>query len=279
MIQNSFNGNATLYLIPTPIGNLEDITLRAINTLKLVDYILCEDTRVTSLLLKHLKISKRLVSCHEFNEDKIKDKILKDLLLGKNIGLVTDQGSPIISDPGYRVVKYLTDNNVNVVALPGATAFVPAIMCSGINSNHFLFYGFLNNKHSKRMNELQLLKNNPYTLVFYESVHRIKDALNDIYEVFGNREVCLCRELSKVHEEIIRKPISDLISDGFTEKGEFVLIVQGNTEKSDFSNISVEEHVKMYLDEGLEEKEAIKAVAKDRKTKKSDIYKQYHINK
>ena len=279
MIQKSFENNNILYLIPTPIGNFEDITIRAIEKLKEVDYILCEDTRVSSVLLSHFNISKKLVSCHEFNEDKIKGRILEDIKSGKKLGLITDQGSPIISDPGYRVVKYLTENGVTVVALPGATAFVPALMTSGINSNHFLFYGFLNSKRSKRISELNNLKQFRYALVFYESVHRLKETLCDMYEVFGNRDVCICRELTKIHEEIIRLPLSQLIDYDFTLKGEFVLIVDGNNLETDYSGISVYEHVKMYIDEGLEEKDALKKVAKDRGIKKSDIYKEYHTNK
>ena len=279
MVQNSFEKENALYLIPTPIGNFDDITIRALDILKKVDYILCEDTRVSSILLSHFNISKKLVSCHEFNEDKIKEKVLRDVSSGMNVGLIADQGSPIISDPGYRIVRYLTENEINVIALPGATAFVPAIMTSGINSNRFLFYGFLNNKKSKRISELRKLKNIQYSLIFYESVHRIKDTLNDMYEVFGNRNICICRELTKVYEEIIRKPLQEILNYDITLKGEFVLVVEGNNLDTDFSELSIEEHVKMYIEEGEEEKEALKLVAKDRGVKKSDIYKKYHMNK
>ena len=279
MIQNSFDNNPALYLIPTPIGNLDDITIRAINVLKDVDYLLCEDTRVTSNLLKHFDIEKKLVSCHEFNEDKIKEKILNDIKGGKNIGLVTDQGSPMISDPGYKVVKCLKENKVKVIALPGPTAFVPALMDSGINSNRFVFYGFLNNKKGKRKKELEGLKREKFTLIFYEAVHRVKDTLNDIYDVFGDRKVCLCRELSKLHEEIITMSLSEIINLDITLKGEFVIIVEGDNSITDFSGLSIFEHVQLYLNDGVSKNEAIKMVARDRNVRKSDIYKDYHTNK
>ena len=171
MVQKSYDGRPTLYLIPTPIGNMKDITERSISLLQSVDLILCEDTRTSSLLLKNFNISKRLVSCHEFNENKIKDFVVGELKSGKNIGLITDQGSPIISDPGYIVCRYVIENGFNVVGLPGATAFVPALISSGISSNHFLYYGFLSAKSSKQLQELEVLKNYPFTIIFYEAPH------------------------------------------------------------------------------------------------------------
>ena len=279
MIQKSYDGKNALYLIPTPIGNMEDITMRALNILKLVDYVLCEDTRVTKVLLDYFNLKKKLVSCHEHNEDTVKKRVLEDLKDGKNIGLVTDQGSPIISDPGYRVVEYVTQNNQNVIALPGATAFVPALMTSGIDSSKFIFYGFTNAKHSKRIKELEILKPMQYTIVFYEAVHRIKEFIDDLYNAFGNRKVVIARELSKLHEEIYRGSLEELKNCDITLKGEFVIVVGGNKENIDYSDISIIEHVKMYIEEGNSEKDAIKLVAKDRKVAKSDIYKEYHINK
>lgn len=158
MRQSSYDGRGSLYLIPTPIGNLDDITIRALNTLKMVDIILCEDTRETGKLLKKYDIKKRLVSCHEFNEEKVKSVVVDDLKNGLNIGLVTDQGTPIISDPGYIVVKEVIANNLNVISLPGATAFVPALTSSGIYPSQFLFYGFLNAKDSKQKNRITVFK-------------------------------------------------------------------------------------------------------------------------
>lgn len=279
MIQNSYNNQSALYLLPTPIGNFEDITIRTLNLLEKVDYLLCEDTRVTRVLLNHFNIKKKLVSCHEHNEDFIKKQVLIDVKNGLNVGLVTDQGSPILSDPGYKVVEYLAKNKVNVIGLPGATAAIPALMVSGIDSTHFLFYGFLNSKSNKRIKELNVLKSLPYTLVFYEAVHRINNFLQDVYEVFGNRNICICRELTKIHEEIYRGTIKEVLDHDIILKGEFVIVIEGNNEMLNFSDMSIVEHVKMYIDEGNSEKEAIKLVAKDRNEKKSDIYKQYHLNK
>lgn len=279
MIQNSYNNQSALYLLPTPIGNFEDITIRTLNLLEKVDYLLCEDTRVTRVLLNHFNIKKKLVSCHEHNEDFIKKQVLIDVKNGLNVGLVTDQGSPILSDPGYKVVEYLAKNKVNVIGLPGATAAIPALMVSGIDSTHFLFYGFLNSKSNKRIKELNVLKSLPYTLVFYEAIHRINNFFHDVYKVFGNRNICICRELTKIHEEIYRGTIKEILDHDIILKGEFVIVIEGNNEMLNFSDMSIVEHVKMYIDEGNSEKDAIKLVAKDRNEKKSDIYKQYHLNK
>jgi 16S rRNA (cytidine1402-2'-O)-methyltransferase len=279
MVQKSYDGNPALYLIPTPIGNMEDITLRAINTLKMVDYVLSEDTRVTSQLLKNLNISKKLVSCHEYNEDEIKDRILNDIISGKNIGLVTDRGTPIISDPGYKVVKYLTEHNVNVISLPGATAFVPSLTASGISPSPFIFYGFLNAKSNKRKEELEKLKNEKYTIIFYEAVHRIEKTLNDIKDIFGDRNISLNREISKVYEEIYRGTISEVLNDLDVIKGEFVIVVEGNKEEICYDDVDILEQVKIYMEDGIKEMDAIKKVAKERGVSKSEIYKEYHTRK
>ena len=218
MIQRSYDDNASLYLIPTPIGNLDDITIRALNTLKQVDVLLCEDTRDTGLLLKKYDIKKTLVSCHEYNEDKIIDKVIGYLEKGKNVGLVTDQGSPIISDPGYIISRAVIDAGYNVISLPGATAFVPALSMSGIEPYPFLFYGFLNAKDSKQKNELMNLKDLRYTLIFYESVHRMEKTLRNMLEVLGDRNIAICREISKIHEEICRDKISNILQIVSTQK-------------------------------------------------------------
>lgn len=279
MRQSSYDGRASLYLIPTPIGNLEDITIRALNTLKMVDVILCEDTRETGKLLKKYDIKKRLVSCHEFNEEKVKSVVVNDLKTGLNIGLVTDQGTPIISDPGYIVVKEVIANNLNVISLPGATAFVPALTSSGIFPSQFLFYGFLNSKDSKQKTELQSLKNLNCTLIFYEAPHRLKNTLTNMLNVLGDRNISISREISKIHEEILRDKISNLIDVADTLKGEFVLVVDGNHDVVDYSEMSIIEHVKLYVEDGMDEKDAIKLVAKERQVAKSIIYKEYHLGK
>ncbi len=276
MIQKSFNDTASLYLIPTPIGNLDDITVRSLNTLKTVDVILCEDTRDTGLLLSHYDIKKKLMSCHEYNEDKMIDTVVSMLKDGLNIGLVTDQGTPIISDPGYIVSRGVIEAGFNVISLPGATAFVPALTSSGIEPSPFLFYGFLNSKSSKQKTELKSLKDLKYTIIFYESVHRMKETLSNMLEILGDRKIAVCRELSKIHEEIVRDNISNIIPLVDTMKGEFVIVVEGNKKKVDFSELDVIEHVKMYVEDGMKEMDAIKQVAKERGVAKSIIYSEYH---
>ena len=223
MIQHSYDDSASLYLIPTPIGNLEDITIRSLNTLKQVDVILCEDTRDTGLLLQKYDIKKTLISCHEHNESKITTKVISYLEKGLNVGLVTDQGSPIISDPGYIVTRDVIAAGYNVISLPGATAFVPALSMSGIEPYPFLFYGFLNSKESKQKRELKVLKDLSYTLIFYESVHRMEKTLKNMLDIFGDRNIAISREISKIHEEVCRDKISKIIPLVSQMKGEFVI--------------------------------------------------------
>ena len=279
MIKKSYENSACLYLIPTPIGNLEDITIRSLNTLKSVDLLLCEDTRDTGILLQNYDIHKKLMSCHEYNESKMIDTVVSMIKEGKNIGLVTDQGTPIISDPGFLIARGVIEAGLPVVSLPGATAFVPALTVSGIEPSPFLFYGFLNAKNSKQIEELKSLKELKYTIIFYESVHRMKDTLTNILEVFGNREIAICRELSKIHEEIARGTIEELIPFVDSMKGEFVLVVSGNKTTVDYSQLDVFEHVKLYTEDGMSEMDAIKLVAKERGVPKSVIYNEYHNRK
>ena len=279
MIQHSYDDSASLYLIPTPIGNLDDITVRALNTLKQVDVLLCEDTRDTGLLLKKYDIKQTLLSCHEYNEDKIVGKVIDYLEKGKNIGLVTDQGSPIISDPGYIISRAVINAGYNVISLPGATAFVPALSMSGIEPSPFLFYGFLSAKDSKQKGELKSLKDLKYTLIFYESVHRMEKTLKNMLEVLGDRNIAICREISKIHEEVCRNKISNILQFVSQMKGEFVIIVEGNKEKVDYNSLDVIEHVKLYTEDGISEKDAIKLVAKERNVAKSVIYNEYHNRK
>lgn len=278
MIQRSFDNSPSLYLIPTPIGNIDDITVRSLNTLKMVDEILCEDTRDTGLLLHKYNIKKKLTSCHEYNENDIIDYVIKKLDNGKNLGLVTDQGTPIISDPGYIVSKQVIEKGYNVISLPGATAFVPALTSSGIEPSPFLYYGFLNSKSGKQIQELTSLKDIKFTIIFYEAVHRLKKTLSNILDVFGDRNICLCRELTKIYEEYIRGRISEIIPIVDDLKGEFVIVVEGNKEVIDYSNLDIVDHVKMYLDE-MSEMKAIKQVAKERRVAKSIIYNEYHKRK
>lgn len=267
-----------LYLIPTPIGNLDDITIRGLKTLELVDVILCEDTRETSKLLSKYNIRKRLVSCHEFNEDKMKDKVLNYLDSGLNVGLVTDQGTPLISDPGYKVVEFIANHDYNIVSLPGATAFVPALTISALPPEPFTFYGFLNAKNNKQIKELESLRNHPYTIIFYEAPHRLISTLNNIKDVFGDRNICVVREISKKFEQALRGKISSILEMDFPLKGEFVIVVEGAKIEFDFSSMTIKEHVDFYIKDGNTKNEAIKLVAKERGIPKSIIYKEYHEN-
>lgn len=276
MSQKSYNNSPTLYLIPTPIGNLEDITLRAINILKKVEVIFCEDTRVTALLLNHLDIKKKLISSHKFNESMNDDKLLEYLNNGVDVGLVTDRGTPIISDPGYELVKVAISNNFNVVALPGPTAFVPALIASGLSPQPFLFYGFLNSKESKMKKELEELKNEKATIIFYEAPHRIQSTLSIIRDILGNRNACISREISKKFEEIYRGTIDELLLETIEIKGEIVLIVAGNNEVNHYNHLTIIEHVNLYIKEGYSSKDAIKKVSNDRGLNKSEVYKEYH---
>lgn len=276
MWQTSYDNSATLYLVPTPIGNLEDMTFRAINVLKSVDVVFSEDTRVTSLLLNHYEIKKHLISLHDHNEDTVKDKVLEYLKSDKSVAIVTDRGTPIISDPGYKTVKYVTDNGYNVVALPGANAFVPALISSGIEPSPFLFYGFLNSKETKRRQELDNLKFSKYTIIFYEAPHRIEKTMSDILDIMGDRIVSLSREISKKFESIYRGNISTLLPTLADIKGEFVIVVSPYVENNNNSELSLVDNVNLYIENGMYVMDAIKLVARERKISKSVVYNEYH---
>ena len=275
MLQNSYDGKPTLYLISTPIGNLDDITYRSVKILNDVDVIFSEDTRVTLNLLNYLGINKKLIALHEHNEDMAKEKVLEYLKNGNNIALVTDRGTPIISDPGYKTVKYITDNNYNVVALPGPTAFVPALITSGLAPQPFLFYGFLDSKDSLKRSELERLSDEEETIIFYEAPHRIIRTLNMMLEIFGDRNISISREISKRFETIYRGKISDVINI-IPEKGEFVIIVEGVKDKIVDNNITIKDAVDNYIRTGFDVMTSIKKVAKDRNVPKNVIYKEYH---
>ena len=278
MWQRSYDDKATLYLIPTPIGNLDDMTLRGIKILKEVKVIFSEDTRVTRNLLNNFDIKKKLISLHDHNEDIVKDKVLEFLNSGFNVGLVTDRGTPIISDPGYKTVKYVTSLGYNVVALPGANAFVPALITSGIEPMPFTFYGFLDSKSSRRRKELEKLRDVTNTIIFYEAPHRIKETMKLILDVFGDRLVSLSREISKRYESVYRGSISELIPTLDNIKGEFVIVVEGNKNNNDtnINNDYIVDSINYYIDNGLSKKDAIKLVANINKISKNDVYTLYH---
>ena len=277
MSQKSYDNSPTLYLIPTPIGNMEDITIRAVNTLKIVDVVFCEDTRVTGQLLKYLDISKKLISSHNYNESGNKEKLLEYLSSGSNVGLVSDRGTPIISDPGYELAKIAIEEGYNVVSLPGATALIPALTSSGISPMPFYYYGFLNSKDSARRKELEFLKNIDATLILYEAPHRINKTLKDLGNILGNnRKICISREITKKYEEIYRGTIGELIEQNNEYKGELVVVVEGNKETTEYKSLTVAEHVNLYIEDGKSSMDAIKIVAKERGMKKSEVYDIYH---
>ena len=275
--QKSFiNDKATLFLVATPIGNLSDITYRAVETLKTVDYIFAEDTRVSKTLLMHYDIKTPLDSYHEYNKEEKGNKILELLNNGKNVALISDAGMPIISDPGYNVSKKAMEEGFNVVIIPGVSASLSALVVSGINPHPFLFYGFLSNKMQARRKELETIKDKKETLIFYETPHRIEEFLKDCLSILGDRKMALCRELTKKFEEIVRGNISEVIEILPEIKGEMVIVIEGNTETFDFTNLTVIEHVNLYIKEGKSTMDAIKLVAKDRNVKKQEIYDIYH---
>lgn len=273
MIQESYKDSekGTLYIVPTPIGNKDDITLRAIEILKKVDFICAEDTRTSSILLNMFNISKPLKACHIFNESKIKNKIVKELEIGKNVALISDQGTPLLSDPGYELVCEVIKNDLNVVSLPGPSALLPALNMSGIEANKFLFYGFLNSKTSVAKKELEALKNIEFTLVFYEAPHRLQSTLKLMQEIFGNRKISISREISKLHEEIFRGTVEDAIEFYKDPKGEIVIVVEKCKKESIDINDILEE-VKNETKKGLSNKDAVKLISKKYGVSKNLLY-------
>lgn len=279
MIQKSYENSeyGKLYLIPTPIGNLDDITLRAIKTLEMVDIVYAEDTRETLNLLKYLKINKKVESCHKYTEMKHKDKIVQILKLGKNIGYVTDRGTPLISDPGNVIVDESIKQNITVIALPGPNALLPAINMSGLSNERFLFYGFLNSKQSLAKKELIDLKDIKQTIIFYESPHRITDTLSQILDVFGNRNIAIVREISKIHEEVMRDNIENILKISDTLKGEMVIIVEGNT-KEETLEVNYTEEIDKLLTQGYSKRDAIREIADKYNVSKNKLYNEFKEN-
>lgn len=273
----------TLYLCATPIGNLEDITLRVLRILKEADLIAAEDTRNTIKLLNHFEIKTPLTSYHEFNKVEKGPVLIAQLLEGKSIALVTDAGTPAISDPGELLVQMAVENSIPVTSLPGACACVTALTISGLSTRRFCFEAFLPQDKKERRRILDSLSDETRTIVIYEAPHRLISTLEELLRILGNRKISLCRELTKLHETAFRTTLEDSISY-YREneaKGEFVLVIEGRSfedialrETDDWMKLSVEEHMKLYLDQGLDKKDAMKAVAKDRKVSKQDIYRQ-----
>ncbi len=276
MKQKSYDGSNSLYIVPTPIGNMEDITIRALNILKNADIVFAEDTRETSKLLNYYDIKgAKLISSHKFNENENLDKVMEFLKEGVKVALVSDRGTPGISDPGYSLIRQVIKNNYNVICLPGPTAFVPAMVMSGFSTDRFLFYGFLNSKSSKQKKELESLKTIDVPIIFYESPHRVISTLNNIKDILGNRKIAISREISKKYEEIIRGNISSIIKEIEKIKGEIVIIVEKDDDNK-IIDIPLLDHINMYIDLGYSSKEAIKMVANERNIPKSVVYNEYH---
>ena len=272
--------NGKLFIIATPIGNLGDITYRAVEVLNDVDLIAAEDTRQTLKLLNHLKISKPLISYYKEIEKNKSIVIIDKLKEGKNIALVSDAGTPGISDPGEYVIKQAIKEEIKVIPIPGPCAAISALICSGINTNQFLFIGFLSAKKKEKVDKLNEVKKYTSTLVFYEAPHKIKETLTCMLEILGDRNISIARELTKIHEEFIRGKISEIINT-IEERGEMVIIVEGakisesEIEKEKRNKMTIEEHYKFYEKMGLEKKEIIKKIAKDRNVSKNEIYQQF----
>lgn len=275
--QKSFDDtSATLFLVATPIGNLEEMSVRAINTLKEVDCIAAEDTRNTVKLLNHFEIKTKLMSHHEHNWKQSIPKILELLKDGKNIALVSDAGYPAISDPGYELVQAAIQEGYGVVPISGPNACLNALVVSGIAPQPFTFYGFLDHQDKTKKKELQALKNHQETLVFYESPYRVEKTLSIMLEIFGDRNMALCRELTKRHEEIIRGTISEIIPLCETLKGEMVLVVEGAKEiETQDEDVDIIAEIEKRLSQGVSSKDAIKDVAKTFQLKKNEVYDLY----
>ncbi len=269
-----------LYICPTPIGNLEDMTYRTVRILNEVDLIAAEDTRHSIKLLNHFDISKPLTSYHEHNKDSKGDYLIKKLIDGENIALISDAGMPGISDPGEEIIKQAIENNIEIEVLPGATASITALVGSGLETAKFAFEGFLDRDKKNRRLQLEDIKEERRTIIFYESPHRLKDTLKDMLRVLGNRKISVNREITKKYQEIIREDIEGVINI-FNEKevkGEFVLIVEGfkgeKTITNSYDDLTDREYVLKLIEDGINKKDAIKTVCKERKLKKDIVYKQ-----
>lgn len=276
-MQKSFEtSQKKLYIVSTPIGNLSDMTYRAVDVLKMVDVILAEDTRNSGILLKHYKIDTKMMSYHEFNKNEKEKLILEMLDDGKNIALISDAGTPGISDPGYEIIKSAIDQGFDVISIPGASAILTALVSSGLVIQPFTFIGFLPRKKSEAKALLSTYVLRKETLVIYESPLRIDKTNGLLREILGNRKVSYARELTKKFETIYRMDLDKTMSETFDNRGEYVIVIEGNKEEIVYEN-SIADHVKKYMDLGHDEKEAMKLVAKDRKISKSDVYREYKI--
>lgn len=269
----SFDSGPILYLVATPIGNLKEFSPRAIEVLSSVSLIASEDTRNTLNLLNYFNIKNKLISYHEHNESTISLKLLEELKNGHSIAICSDAGYPLISDPGKTITQKAIENGFAVSVINGSSAFIPALIASNLPTQHFYFYGFLDARHSRRLKELEALKNIKDTLIFYESPHRIKETLDDLHSVFGPRNFSLARELTKIHEEYIRGTLDEVLNlDPNTLKGEMVLVVAGNSCEESYNDDKIIDELKEYLNQGITKKEAVRLVSQKLSLNKNHVY-------
>lgn len=272
------NNYGILYIVATPIGNLEDITLRAIRVLKEVDLIAAEDTRHTLKLLNHLNISKTMISYHRHNEEVRVEELIKELKDGKNIAVVSDAGTPGICDPGEIIIKKCIKENIKIVPIPGACAMINALIVSGIDTSEFTFLGFLPLNKKNRRNKLEEIKISNKTILLYEAPHKLKNTLNDLEKVLEDRKIVIAREITKIYEEYIRGTVDEILEIVDQLKGEMIIVIEKSKEEikeNQYENLTLEEHFKLYKKQGLEKKEIIKKIAKDRNVNKNEIYKYF----
>lgn len=272
--------SGNLYLVATPIGNLEDITLRALKILKKVDLIAAEDTRNTLKLLNYFEISKPLISYHRHNEEIKCDNLITKLQNGENIAIVSDAGTPGISDPGEIIVKKAIENNIKIIPIPGACAAINALICSGLDTREFTFLGFLPLNKKLRKEKLEEIKNKKDTVILYEAPHKLKNTLQDLKNILDNRQVVLARELTKIHEEFIYGTIDEIIEKADNLKGEMIILIEGNSmafssAENELNSLSFDEHFEYYKNLGFDKKEIIKKIAKDRGLNKNEVYMKF----
>ena len=270
-----------LYLVATPIGNLDDITLRAIKIIESVDIIAAEDTRQTGKLLKHLGISKPMIIYHRHNEDDKKEELIKLLNEGKSIGIITDAGTPGISDPGEIVVKRAIEEGIEVIPIPGACALINGLVASGLNTKEFIFYGFISINNKLRENTFKDMKRQNKTIIMYEAPHRLLKTINDIKNQFGDIYIVIAKELTKIHEKFIRGKISDIEKVIENPKGEYIILFESNgkseevIEVEEVNKLSMDEQYEYYKEKGMDKKEIIKQIAKNHKVNKNEVYKEF----
>lgn len=280
--QKSFDdeSKAALYLIPTPIGNMQEISPRILQTLQDMDVIACEDTRNSGMLLHRLNISKPLISHHEHNTQTAVPKILSLLEEGKKVGVISDAGYPVISDPGAYLAQQAIEHGYSVIPMSGPNAALNALVASGLDAKHYLYYGFLDAKSKKRKDQLSALKELPYTILFYEAPHRIEDMLKDVKEVLGDRQICLAREITKLHEEFLRGNVSEILEVCSGLKGEMVVVVAGASPSEHALTMSEAcQMVADLIEEGIKTKDACKQIAAKTGFSKNDLYNLYLTSK